>query len=52
MEQIRKARKESMMMYFKSKRKLKLPKIQVPKKKSLQGGLESPEPKVKCFTGK
>ncbi|QDZ20117.1 hypothetical protein HOP50_03g26360 [Chloropicon primus] len=52
MEQIRKARKESMMMYFRSKRKLKLPKIDLPKKKSLHHGVESPEPLVKLFTGK
>ena len=53
MEQIRAARKHSMMMYFRSKRKDRLPTIEVPKRKSLhRGGLESPEPAVKCFTGK
>lgn len=52
MEQIRKARKASMLQFLKSRRKLNLPKIEVPKRKSMHRGLESPEPKVKCFTGK
>ena len=52
LEQIRKARKSSMLAFLRSKRKLNLPLIEVPKRKSIHKGLESPEPKVKAFVGK
>ena len=51
-QQLRAERKKSLMMLLRAKKKLKLPKIEVPKRKSIRGGLESPEPKVKVFTGK